>query len=111
MKRLSYVTLAQFFQTGSATYLKHKPQICLLLERDLLQVKWPHTSDSVHKHKLISLKHCLLLFNSVHKCFKSFSEMNSMVPPAAEMTVGLYGLKRKTNQPTKAVSEIRCPSC
>lgn len=110
MKRLSYVTLAQFFHTGSATYLKHKPQICLLLGRDLLKVKWPHTSDSAHKHKLISLKHCLLLLNSVRKCLKSFSEMNSTMPPAAEMTLGLYGLKRKTNQPTKAVSETRCPS-
>lgn len=112
MKRLpcTTLTLAQFLQTGPATYPKHKPQICLPLEKDLLQVKRPHTSDSVHTRKRSSLKPRLLLFHSVHKCFKSFSEMNSVMPPAVEMTLGLYGFKRKTNQPTKAVSETRCPA-
>lgn len=113
MHRLPRVILAQFFQTGSGHTRNTDPQMCLLQMESLLQAKWPHTSDSVHTHKLVSLKNCHFLFNSVHKGFKSFSEMNSVVLPAAQMTLGLYsiiGFKKK-NQPTnERLSETWCLS-
>ena len=42
----------------------------------------------------------LFLFSSVPECFKSFSEINSVVP-VAETYWGLHTLKRKKHQPTK----------
>lgn len=101
MHRLLCVILAQFFQTGSG-HTRNTAQTCLLLQTDSpLQGKWPHPPIQF-THANSSLKNCLFLFNSVHKCFKSFSEMNSLMLPAAQMTLGLYiiiGFKKK-NQPT-----------
>lgn len=59
--------------------------------------------------KLISLKNPPPLFNSALKCFKSFLEMISVALPVVEMTLGLCGLQRKTNQPTKGRVRNQAP--
>lgn len=104
MHRLSCVILAQFFHISSARTRNTDPKFVYCC-------KWT-CYKSGGLRSLILFTHTnskTAFFNSVPKCFKSFSKMNSAVLPATEMTLGLYGSKRKTNQPTKGYIRNQVP--
>lgn len=104
MHRLPCVILAQFFQTSSARTRNTDSKFVYCCKRTCYKSGSPqvwfcsHTQTQKLPFSILSLS-----------ALKAFLEMNSAVLPAAEMTLGLYGLKRKTNQPTKGCIRNQVP--